>query len=207
MSAAEDLAAILASQDGTPIETGGATPILEAIAGEDIRAEVYNVAVRELRADEARLLLPGRATTVVTRLGLLRTASGMPVAEVTAVLLPRRVPGPARPVLGLHQSTGKPLASGRRSVPLGRALRGHGVLREHVRVTLTPGRTDAAGAAQALYSVARLTQAGRPVALVTECVYEEFLAACTVPQSLLPAGRPPAAARQAGATGAPATAA
>ena len=172
MNAAEELTALLAAQESTPIELGGATALFEAISGGKVTAEIRSSGRCQLTDDERRRLRPGASDTAFTRHGTLRTAGGVPVAEVTAVILPRRVPGPARPDLGITKS-GTPL-DGARSIPLGRALRGRGVAREQIEARLTPGARDAAGAPQALYSAA-LLRIAVPLALVTERVYEEFL--------------------------------
>jgi hypothetical protein len=177
-TAAQELAALLAAQDSTPIELGGATALFEAISGGKVTAEVRGGGRRQLTDDERRRLRPGSSDTACSRHGVLRTAGGVPVAEITAVILPRRVPGPARPDLGITAS-GTPL-EGARSIPLGRALRGRGVTREQIEARLTPGAQDASGARLALYSAA-LLRIAVPLALVTERVYEEFLEAFPPP--------------------------
>ncbi len=90
------------------------------------------------------------------------------------ILLPRRVPGCARAMLGIAESgAALPGPSG---APLGRALRGLGVRREPLEARLTPGLHDTTGEEQVIYSAARLWL-GAPIAVVTERVYRSFLAA------------------------------
>jgi len=64
--------------------------------------------------------------------------------------------------------------------PLGRVLRGFGVIREPLEVILTPFRFDDAGEEQVVYSAARLWLE-EPIALVTERVYRRFLEAFPCP--------------------------
>ena len=186
--AARALARLLRPGEDTAIELGGATAILESIAGGRLTAEVLATARHELTDGERELLRPGRGDIAIRRLALLRTASGIPAAESTVILLPHRVPPAARPDLGISR-TGA-LKGSQRNIPLGTAVRGLGVRR--LQLQATPG--DAGD--QALYSQAVLHLAA-PFALVTEWFYAGFLeafpppwAAFRVPAEPQAAGRP-----------------
>jgi hypothetical protein len=172
---AEALAAwLLACQPGRPVEEGGATAIFAAICGQAITADIHFRYARPATAREQQLLQVPGAPAVHERRGTLQAAPGMPVAEITAVLLPSRLPGSVRELLGITGSGAAPSAAAQ--VPLGRALRGLGGRREPLQAQLTPGASDAAGQEQVIYSASRLWLRG-PVAVVTERVYGSFLAA------------------------------
>lgn len=174
MTDAEALAAwLLARQPGRPVEQCGATAIFAAICGQAITADIQSRRVRPPTAREQRLLRAPGAPAVHERRGTLQAAPGMPVAEITAVLLPSRLPRATRELLGITGSGAAPSAA---EVPLGRALRGLGVRREPLQARRTPGASDAAGQEQVIYSASRLWLGG-PVAVVTERVYRSFLAA------------------------------
>jgi hypothetical protein len=183
---AEALARLLRPGEDAAIELGGTTAVLESISGSRLEAEVLALEPHELTAPEAELLRPGRDDAAALRRVLLRTGGGIPAAEATVILLARRVPEAARTALGISKS-GRP-TGGRRSVPLGTALRGMGVRREQLEVTPTPGRTGAGGAAQVLHARAVLHTAV-PIALVDEWFFGAFLEAFPVPDPE-PAGRP-----------------
>jgi hypothetical protein len=175
MTDAEALAAwLLVSQPGRPVEECGATAIFAAICDRTITADIQSRRVRPPTAREQWLLHAPGAAAVHERCGILRAAPGMQVAEITAVLLPARLPGSAADLLGITGSGAAPSAPA--EVPLGRALRGLGVRREPLQARRTPGVSDAAGQEQVIYSASRLWLGG-PVAVVTERVYRSFLAA------------------------------
>jgi hypothetical protein len=175
MTDAEALAAwLLARQPGRPVEECGATAIFAAICGQAITADIQSRRARPPTAREQRLLQAPGAPAVHERRGTLQAAPGMPVAAITAVLLPSRLPGSAAHLLGITGSGAAPPAPA--EVPLGRALRGLGVRREPLQARRTPGASDAAGQEQVIYSASRLWLGG-PVAVVTERVYRSFLAA------------------------------
>jgi hypothetical protein len=172
---AEALAAwLLARQPGRPVEECGATAIFTAICGQAVTADIQFRGTRPPTAREQLLLQAPDAPAVHERRGTLQAAPGMPVAEITAVILPPRLPGSVRDLLGITGSGAAPPAAA--GVPLGRALRGLGSRREPLQARLTPGASDAAGQEQVIYSASRLWLGG-PVALVTERVYRSFLAA------------------------------
>jgi hypothetical protein len=181
------LARLLAAGRNTPIELGGATAVFEVIAGGPVAADVLSTGRHELTGDERELLRPGRRDIAASRCGMFRTANGVPVAEITAVLLPRRVPGPARLALGITPAG--TVVDGRCRVPLGRALRGFGVWRQQIAVTATPGYTNADGQSLVLYSAA-LLQHSSPIAVVTERVCLDFLEAFPLPWAGLDPGEP-----------------
>jgi hypothetical protein len=98
-----------------------------------------------------------------------------------------RVPEPARPALGITpngygQHTPP---NGQVPTPLGRALHGLGITREQLNAAATPGHLDETGSEIAVRSTARLwTPSGWPLALVTERIYAQFLAAYPPPWPL-----------------------
>ena len=182
MSEPAELARLLTRHSGAAIERGGATALFEMLAGPaagPVTADVTLRRARPLTRSERRQLRAFAGTSGHERLGTLRTRTGIAVAEITAVILPGRLPPATRAALGIALS-GAPLPA-RPGEPLGRALRGLGVTREPLRVRLTPGARDAEGAEQVIYSAARLWL-GAPVALVTERVYRSFLDALPQPQ-------------------------
>jgi hypothetical protein len=193
LAAAAELARLLAPGQDTALELGGATAVLEAIAGQQLTADVQSAPGRPLDDREAALLRPGPRDVPCRRHGILRTADGLPASAVTAVFLPRRIPGPARASLGITPA-GTAVA-GRVNVPLGRALRGFGVRRRQIEAVPGSGPGDAAGGATALDS-AGLLEAEMPLALVTERIYAGFLAAFPPPWPRLAALAGPAAPRE-----------
>ena len=151
---------------GTPIEMASATAIFETICGEALTIEVFTRATRCLTAQEYQLLTPSDATIGHERRGLLRTGTGVPAAETTAVVLTQRVPGEARGVLGMSL-TGAQLPV-RNSVPLGKALQGLGVTWELLEARNTPARSDASGEEQVIYLAVRLWRTAVPMGLVRQ---------------------------------------
>jgi hypothetical protein len=74
--------------------------------------------------------------------GLLRCATGIPIARVTALMVTSRVPEPARSALGItpcgHLLSPQQDVTSR--TPLGHALRGLGISREQLGAAATPGQ-------------------------------------------------------------------
>jgi hypothetical protein len=175
MSDPQALARLLSRRSAAAVEHGGATALFELLAGREAGPVTADIRLRRGRAltrTERRRLHAPAGTSGHERLGTLRTSTGIAVAQISAVILPGRLPPATRTALGIAVS-GAPLPTGS-GEPLGRALRGLGVTREPLQVRLTPGARDAAGTEQVLYSAARLWL-DTPVALVTERVYLSFL--------------------------------
>jgi len=172
MSSATALIAWLeAAPPDAPIEQAGATAAFAMISGHAITAVLESRGPRELAQHEQRLLQSMSTITGHERCGTLY-AGGIPAAATTAVLLAPRLPAAVRATLGIGPYG--EASPGTTDVPLGWALRGLGVRREPLGVERTPGGHDAAGHEVVLRSVARLWL-DRPVAIVTERVYREFL--------------------------------
>jgi hypothetical protein len=162
-----------------PVEDCGATALLSAISGTQVTAVMHAHGPRRLSRQEQQLLqAPGTATGHERRGALY--AGSVPAAAVTAVLLPHRVPSTALQALGTDADGA---ALGDEGVPLGRALAGLGVRREPLEALATPGQRDTAGREQVIWSAARLWLRS-PVALVTECFYQEFLDAYPGPWTM-----------------------
>jgi hypothetical protein len=168
-SAAQELADLLLRADEVPIEHG-ATALYESIAGESlVSADISLAPVGQLTDEERILLGTPLPADMRRREGLLRCTTGLPVASVTALVVTSRLPEPAR---------------AERS-PRCRALHGLGITREQFSATVTPGHLDEAGSEVAVVSYARLwTPSGWPLALVTERVHAQFLAAYPLPWPL-----------------------
>lgn len=162
-----------------PVEGCGATALISAISGAPVTAAILSRGPRRLTLHERHLLrAPGAAGH--ERRGTLY-AAGVPAAAVTAVLLPQRIPLPAWQALGCGAGEG--------GLPLGLALAGLGARREPLQAMATPGRRDAAGREQVVWSAARLWLR-HPVALVTERFYKLFLDAYPGPWAVsVPAPR------------------
>ena len=156
-----------------PVEDCGATMLLAAISGTEITAVVHSHGSRELTAGEQQQLQAPGTAAGYERHGTLYAGS-VSGAAVTAVLLPGRIPDTALHLLRTTPGGG---------VPLGRALAGLGVRREPLEVLATPGQLDAAGREQVVWSAARLWL-DAPIALVTECFFQEFLDAFPGPWAL-----------------------
>ena len=98
------------------------------------------------------------------------------MASVTALVVVSHIPGPARTALHGHLH---------RPTPPGRVLYGLGITREHFSATATPGHLDESSTEIAVISTGRLwTPSGWPLALVTERVHAQFLAAYPPPWPL-----------------------
>jgi hypothetical protein len=167
------IAWLLTAPRDCPVEDGGATAAFAAISGGGITAIMHWRGPRELTQREQQLLLTLGATTGHERRGTLYAGS-VPAAATTAVLLPHRIPAVARRALGI--GLGGDALPAARGVPLSRGLSGLGVRREPLEVVPTPGERDATGNEVVISSAARLWL-GWPIAVVTELVYREFLAA------------------------------
>jgi hypothetical protein len=189
VSGEEELARLAAGDQ--PIETGGATAVFEAIARGRLTADVMTYPAGHLGAEHAGLLQVVSPADLHVRAGVLLCAAGVPVSQVTTLVVTSRVPERARASLGITRAgTLAPVPGG---TPLGRALRGLGVRREQQSVVLTPECRDAFGSEQALRSCALLRSAdGLPLAWVTERVYARFLEAFPPPWPDVPAVRTPA---------------
>jgi hypothetical protein len=173
------LVAWLLSARDSHVEVSGATAAFAAISGTEIAAVMHSRGPRELTQREQQLLQSLGATTGHERCGMLY-AGNVPAAATTAVLLPRRLPAPVRATLGIGPDGDTlPEVHG---VPLSRALSGLGARREPLEVEPTPGQRDAAGNELVVSSAARLWL-GSPIAIVTERVYREFLAAFPRPRT------------------------
>src|ERR1700722_868280 len=82
--------------------TGPATILFEELAGEQIRIELTGCAERPLTSAECRDLRVQPGARGYERAGTLRTAdSGLVAAEVSSLVVPSRLPAPARAALGL----------------------------------------------------------------------------------------------------------
>jgi hypothetical protein len=163
----------------SPVEDCGATALLSAISGTPVTAVMHSRGPRPLTRQEQQQLQETGAAIGHERRGILYAGS-VPAAAVTALLLPRLVPDTVLRALGTDTSGAALRDSG---MPLGRALAGLGARREPLAALPTPGRRDTAGREQILWSAARLWL-DYPVALVTECVYQEFLDAYPGPWTM-----------------------
>lgn len=188
-SSAQELADLLLRSREAPIESG-ATALFESISGGSPLSAEISVGFADQLTDEERALLGAPVLADVHRReGLLRCATGLPIANVTALVVSHRVPESAHPALGItadgrFQHTPP---NGQAHSPLGHALRGLGVRREQLSAAAAPGRIHEAGAEIAVLSVARLwAPSGWPLALVTERVHTQFLAAYPPPWPLAP---------------------
>jgi len=175
----EALARLLRAGGDEPIESG-ATALFEAIAGGRLTASVLTCPAIRVAAREKRLLRVRDGEAMHVRTGVLACPGGVPVAQVTTLVVNDRIPDSARASLGITASgTLMPAPGG---TPLGRALRGLGVTRGQHDAVLTPGCTDASGARLAVRSTAMLRTAnGMPLAWVIERVFAGFLEAFPPP--------------------------
>jgi hypothetical protein len=162
---------LLAAPQGMPIERCGATAMFASISGCAVDAIMQSRGPRELTRSEQQLLQSMDASTGHERRGTLY-AGNVAAAATTAILLPQRLAAGVRATLGIGPD-GETLP-GIAGVPLGRALSGLGARREPLSVVATPGEHDTAGYELILRSAARLWL-DRPIGIVTERVYAEFL--------------------------------
>jgi hypothetical protein len=183
-SAAQELADLLLRAGEIPIEHG-ATALFESIAGGiPVNADISQAPVGQLTDEERILLGTPEPADVLHREGLLRCATGRSVASITALVVTSRIPEPARQALGITPAGHTPRRAQARA-PLGRALHGLGITREQLAAAATPGHLDEAGSEIAVISFARLwIPSGWPLALVTERVRAQFLAAYLPPWPL-----------------------
>jgi hypothetical protein len=179
VSGEEELARLLCAAGDEPIESG-ATALFEAIAGGRLTASVLTRPASRAAAREKKLLRVRDGEAMHVRAGVLLRAGGVPVAQVTTLVVNARIPGCARASLGVTASGTLMPVPGR--TPLGRALRGLGVRRDQRDAVVTPGCTDAFGARLAVRSTALLRTAdGTPLAWVVERIYAGFLEAFPPP--------------------------
>jgi hypothetical protein len=148
-----------------------ATLLFEELAQEQIRIELTGRAERLLTSAECHELHAAPGTSGHYRSGALRTASGIVVAEVTSLVLPWRLPAPAREALGIP-SLGQPLPppSG---VPFGKALAEFGVRREPLGARLVRDPITTGGHVS-VESSALMWLGEVPVALAGERVTAQF---------------------------------
>jgi len=165
--AAAQVAALLASGTGT------ATALFEGLANEQIRIELTGTADRLLTATECLELHTSPGTRGHQRTGTLCTVdSGMVVAEVTALVIPGRLPAAARRALGIPgPDDPAPVPTG---TPLGKLLADYGVHREPLGARMVRDSTHIAGSRVSVESSARMWLDGEPVALASERVTAEF---------------------------------
>jgi hypothetical protein len=165
--AAALVAALLASGTDT------ATSLFEELSGEQIRVELTGCADRPLTATERLELRTSPGICGHQRTGALRTAnSGMVAAEVSALVVPGRLPADARRALGIpgpDDPAPRPSA-----IPLGKVLAGFGVHREPLGARMVRDSTRISGSRISVESSARMWLDGLPVALASERVTAEF---------------------------------
>ena len=166
--AAAAVAALLASGVGT------ATALFEELAGEQVRIELTGCADRPLTASECLELRASVGAHGHQRTGTLRTAnSGMVVTEVSALVVPGRLPADARRALGISGPPGDP-APPPSGIPLGKVLAGFGASREPLGARMVRDSTRIPGSRVSVESSARMWLDGLPVALASERVTAEF---------------------------------
>lgn len=144
------------------VSTTPATLLLEELARTPIRIEVLGRADRELTAAEHYRLEAGPSTTGHYRSGLLRTASGLVVAETTLVILPQRLPSTAAAALAGT------------NVPVGKILAPLGMQRTDRRALSLTGSLNDAGTDVAIKSSAVLVVNGVKVGIATEKITGDF---------------------------------
>jgi hypothetical protein len=148
---------------------GPATLLFEELAREQIRIELAGRADRPLTAAECHELHVSPQSVGHHRTGRLRAAeSHLVAAEVSSVVIPWRLPVPARMALGIP-CPGEPLPPPS-TLPLGKALADLGVRREPLGARLVRDLTGDASGGIALESSARMWLGDVPVALASERV-------------------------------------
>ncbi len=95
----------------SPVEECGATAIIAAICGQTITEDIQSRRIRPPMSREQRLLQAAYAQPSTSDAGPCRPPPGTPVAEITAVLLPSRLPGSAADLLGITGSGAAPPAA------------------------------------------------------------------------------------------------
>jgi hypothetical protein len=166
MHAAATVVALLARN------VGPATLLFEELAGEQVRIDLNGRSDRALTAAECYELHAAPGTSGHHRIGALRTiASGQVVAEVTALVLPWRLPASARTALGIP-APGEPLPAPS-TIPFGKALADLGVRREPLgaRLVREPHQD---GGQFSVESAALMWLGDLPVALAGERVTASF---------------------------------
>jgi hypothetical protein len=156
-----------------------ATLLFEELAGEPIRVDLAGRVDRPLTATECHELHVSPATGGHHRTGRLRGVnSGMVVAEVTSLVIPWRLPDPARTALGIPgPDDPMPCPS---PLPLGKVLADLGARREPLGARLVrdmPGITVSGGfpgGRVVLELSARIWLGDVPVALASERVTAEL---------------------------------
>jgi hypothetical protein len=138
--------------------------VLSAVAGGPVGAELLGAGPHELTASERLLLRPAPGSAAYRGTGLLRTRRGVPVADVTATVLPARLPRPADPEHipwpGLLREDHAIYADARRRLIMLRTGRGY---------------LDAGGWPQPVRTTALLTIPGTgPAVLLSAGYYAEF---------------------------------
>jgi hypothetical protein len=153
--------------------TGPATALFEELAGERVCLETASRADRVLTAAECLELRASLGTYGHQRAGTLRTAkTGLVVAEVSAVVIPGRLPASALRSLGIPGPDDP--APPPSAIPLGTVLAGLGVHREPLGARLLRDTTRGPGSRLLVASAARLWLNGVPVAVAGERVTAEF---------------------------------
>jgi hypothetical protein len=163
-SAGQQGAEIAGMLDGGMLFTAAA----EVWSGEQVHTEIIQRTGRDaLRPEEHHLLQTWRDDTAACcrREGVIRTASGLKVAEVSALFLPGRIAD--RSVIEQLQCT---------DTPLGRALSVLEVRRETLGTRMLE-RGPFAIIASGLLLLPE-SRGGLPVALAREQVYREFTLPC-----------------------------
>ena len=179
MSGEEELARLLGAAGDEPIEQG-ATAVFEAITGGELTASVLTRPAARVAPDEKKLLRVRDGEGMHVRAGVLFCPRGVPVAQVTTLVVNARIPYCARASLGVTRTGRLMPAPG--STPLGRALRGLGIRRDQWEAIITPGCIDSVGDRLAVRSTALLRTAdGLPLAWVIERIYARFLEAFPPP--------------------------
>src|ERR1700722_17784865 len=155
--------------------TGPATILFEELAGEQIRIELTGCADRPLTLAECHDLRVALGARGYERAGTLRTVnSGLVAAEVSSLVVPGRLPAPARAALGLArggEAAPAARAGGRAGageparppsdVPLGKALAGFGVRREPLGARLERDGARFPGSRVSVRASARMGVPGR----------------------------------------------
>lgn len=188
MNGEEELVRLLDAAGDQPIESG-ATTLFESVTGGRLTASVLTRPASRVAAREKRLLRVRDGEAMHVRAGMLLCPGGVPVAQVTTLVVNARIPDHARASLGVTASgTLMPVPG---TTPLGRALRGLGIRREQCDAVVTPGCTDASGARLAVRSTALLRRAdGAPLAWVIERIFALFLEAFPPPWPCIQVVRP-----------------
>jgi hypothetical protein len=151
---------------------GPATFLFEELAKEQIRIELTGRADRLLTSAECFELHAPQGTSGHYRSGALRTVTtGLLVAEVTSLVLPWRLPPPARDALGIPD-LGEPLPPPS-SVPFGKALAEFGIRREPLGARLVRDPITTGGHVS-VESSALMWLGEVPVALAGERVTAQF---------------------------------